>query len=99
MTIKVGKVEGEGALLSATPNNPQAGMRPVGWNLMDPENGAVLLDDGQLRTTAARAGRRRSRGGHHAHSPLWRSPRSYTALARPTIKVSSLPMVSSDLLA
>lgn len=48
MTIIVGKTEGEDALFSGTPNNPQAGARPVGWNVLEPQNVPVLA---QLDTT------------------------------------------------
>lgn len=42
MTIKPGITEGGEGLFSATPNNAQAGQRPVGWNLMEPKNLPVL---------------------------------------------------------
>lgn len=47
MTIKAGKTEGGDALLYGTANNPQQGSRPIGWNLLEPENVPVLaeLDD------------------------------------------------------
>lgn len=44
MTIKAGKTEGGDALLYGTANNPQQGSRPIGWNLLSPENVPVLVE-------------------------------------------------------
>lgn len=44
MAIIVGKTEGEDALFSGTPNNPQAGARPVGWNVLEPQNVPALVE-------------------------------------------------------
>lgn len=44
MTIKAGKTEGGDALLYGTANNPQQGSRPIGWNLLEPENVPVLVE-------------------------------------------------------
>lgn len=44
MTIKAGKTEGGDALLYGTTNNPQQGSRPIGWNLLEPENVPVLAE-------------------------------------------------------
>lgn len=44
MTIKAGKTEGGDALLYGTANNPQQGSRPIGWNLLSPENVPVLAE-------------------------------------------------------
>jgi len=44
MTIKAGKTEGGDALLYGTTNNPQQGSRPIGWNLLEPENVPVLVE-------------------------------------------------------
>ena len=50
MTIQAGKTQGGNALLSATPNNPNQGSRPIGWNLMEPDNVPVVVgSDNVLR--------------------------------------------------
>lgn len=41
---------GVGALASGTPNNPNQGMRPIGWNKLDPEGVSPLVEGGQLVT-------------------------------------------------
>lgn len=50
MTIQAGKTQGGNALMSATPNNPNQGSRPIGWNLMEPDNVPVVVgSDNVLR--------------------------------------------------
>lgn len=39
-----GKTEGEQALFAATVGSPQGGVRPIGWNRMEPEAVPVLVD-------------------------------------------------------
>lgn len=41
---------GVAALASGTPNNPQQGVRPIGWNKLDPENVPALVADQQIIT-------------------------------------------------
>lgn len=44
MTIKAGKTEGGDALLYGTPDNPNQGSRPIGWNLLEPKNIPALVE-------------------------------------------------------
>lgn len=39
---------GVAALASGTPNNPQQGVRPIGWNKLDPENVPALVEGAQI---------------------------------------------------
>ena len=41
---------GVAALASGTPNNPQQGVRPIGWNKLDPENVPALVEGDQIVT-------------------------------------------------
>ena len=50
MTIKAGKTEGGDELLYGTPNNTQQGSRPIGWNLLEPENVPALVKGQQIVT-------------------------------------------------